>query len=287
MVQWLRSVGALRRSFSDLVARVGAAGARARRGGGPGRCRGRGAALGAGPPTPCSRRANRPPPRPSRAPTCRRPAAVDGNTGTRWGSAWSATPSGCASTSARPPPSARSSCAGRAPTPRLPDPDLARRHHLDRHLHHHHRHRRHRDARRHRLRPLRADVRHRPRHRLRLLAVGVPGLRHASAPPRRPGPVTAPPTRPRASRPPRHSESAGTPAAAAFDGNAGTRWSQRCSATRSGSGSTWARPQTICQVVLQWEARVRHGVPDPDLARRHHLDDHLLAPPPAPAAPRR
>ena len=44
-------------------------------------------------------------------------------------------------------------------------------------LHHHHRHRRHPDPHRHRHRPLRADERHRPRHRLRLLAVGVPGLR--------------------------------------------------------------------------------------------------------------
>ena len=40
---------------------------------------------------------------------------------------------------------------------------------------HHHRHRRHPDARRHRHRPLRPDVRHRTGHRVRLLAVGVPG----------------------------------------------------------------------------------------------------------------
>ena len=57
----------------------------------------------------------------------------------------------------------------------VPARDLGQRHHLDDDLHHHHRPRRRRDARRHRHRPVRADVRHRPGDRLRLLAVGVPG----------------------------------------------------------------------------------------------------------------
>ena len=61
---------------------------------------------------------------------------------------------------------------------RLPDRDVGQRHRLDHDLQHHHRDRRHADPRRHRHRPVRADVRHRPRHRLRLLAVGVPGVRH-------------------------------------------------------------------------------------------------------------
>ena len=61
---------------------------------------------------------------------------------------------------------------------RLPDPGLARRHDLDLHLLHHHRHRRHPDPERHRLRPLRPHVRHRPRHPVRLQPLGVPGLRH-------------------------------------------------------------------------------------------------------------
>ena len=45
------------------------------------------------------------------------------------------------------------------------------------------RHRRRADPPGDRHRPLRADERHRPRHRLRLLAVGVPGLRRDHAPP--------------------------------------------------------------------------------------------------------
>ena len=45
-------------------------------------------------------------------------------------------------------------------------------------LHHHDRYRRHADPQHHRHRPVRADVRHRARHRLRVLALRVPGLRH-------------------------------------------------------------------------------------------------------------
>ena len=60
---------------------------------------------------------------------------------------------------------------------RVPDPDVAGRHELDHDLLHHHRHRRHPDPERDRHRPLRPHVRHGPGHPVRLLAVGVPGLR--------------------------------------------------------------------------------------------------------------
>ena len=107
----------------------------------------------------------------------------------------------------------------------VPDPDLRpTATHLDDDLLHHHRHRRHPDPHRHRHRPLRADVRHRPRHRLRLLAVGVPGLRRAPAAApadlrhhqRRAGHARPPPRPPRTPAP---------PPSAAVDGNTGTRWS--------------------------------------------------------------
>ena len=60
-------------------------------------------------------------------------------------------------------------------------------------------------------------------HRLRLLAVGVPGLRHD----RRRAPAAAAPPTPRWTSPATASstENAGTPASAAVDGNTGTRWS--------------------------------------------------------------
>ncbi|CAG6394932.1 hypothetical protein SCOCK_30165 [Actinacidiphila cocklensis] len=72
----------------------------------------------------------------------------------------------------------------------LPDPDLARRHQLDHRLQHHDQHRRQPDHPGHRHRPLRPDERHRPHHAVRLLAVGVPGLRHLI--PRRPAVPAAP-----------------------------------------------------------------------------------------------
>ena len=125
--------------------------------------------------------------------------AVDGNAGTRWSSVVqrpAVDPRRPGLDARR---SARSSCSGRAPTAGVPDPDLARRH---------------RpgppiyttttgaggtaDPERHRHRPLRADVRHRPRQRLRLLAVGVQGLHRRrprpDSPRRRPDPPTRPGT---------------------------------------------------------------------------------------------
>ena len=55
----------------------------------------------------------------------------------------------------------------------LPDPDVDRRHELDHDLLHDHRHRRHTDPQRHRFRPLRPDLRHRPRNPVRRLHLGV------------------------------------------------------------------------------------------------------------------
>ena len=49
---------------------------------------------------------------------------------------------------------------------------------LDEHLLHHHRHRRRAEPHGLRHRPLHPHVRHRPRHPVRLLDLGVPGLRH-------------------------------------------------------------------------------------------------------------
>ena len=59
----------------------------------------------------------------------------------------------------------------------VPDPDVVRRHELDHDLLHDHRNRRHADPQRDRHRPVRPDVRHGARHPVRLLAVGIPGLR--------------------------------------------------------------------------------------------------------------
>ncbi len=101
-------------------------------------------------PAPCSRRVGRPPPRPPRTPAPPRRAAVDGNTGTRWSSAfsdpqWIQVDLGATATIDQvvlnwEPAYARV----------LPDPGLRQRHHLDQHLLHHHRDRRHADSGGHR-----------------------------------------------------------------------------------------------------------------------------------------
>ncbi|WP_342775102.1 discoidin domain-containing protein [Nonomuraea diastatica] len=57
-------------------------------------------------------------------------------------------------------------------------PGVARRGHLDHHPQHHQRQRVQADPERHRLRPVRAHVRHPACHRLRLQPLGVPGVRH-------------------------------------------------------------------------------------------------------------
>src|SRR5206468_9981192 len=60
----------------------------------------------------------------------------------------------------------------------LPDPDVPRRDELDDDLLHDDWHWRSSDAERLRQRALRADVRDAASHAIRLLAVGIPGLRH-------------------------------------------------------------------------------------------------------------
>ncbi|CAG7608108.1 hypothetical protein SBRY_11109 [Actinacidiphila bryophytorum] len=59
----------------------------------------------------------------------------------------------------------------------LPDPDLRQRHELDHRLQHDHGHGRQPDDRRQRQRPLCARLRHAARHRLRIFAVRIPGVR--------------------------------------------------------------------------------------------------------------
>ena len=143
---------------------------------------------------------------------------------------------------------------------------------LDHHLLHHHRHRRRADAQRHRHRPVRADERHRPGHRVRLLAVGVPGVSARSAPADAAAPPTPrwtarpPPRRPRTPARPRPPRSTATPAPAG----------RARSATRSGSRSTSARTPTDLPGRAELGGGLRHGVPDPGLGRRHHVDHDLL-----------
>ena len=118
---------------------------------------------------------------------------------------------------------------------------------------------------------------------LRLLAVGVPGVRHDRRRPalrhrqRGAGPAghrLLHRERRHAGRAPR---STATPAPAG----------PARSATRSGSRSTSAPPQPICQVVLTLGGRVRDRVPDPGRRRRRPPGRPSTRPPPAPAAPRR
>ena len=72
---------------------------------------------------------------------------------------------------------------------RVPDPGLAGRRQLDDDLLDHHRPGLQGDADRRRHRPVRADVRHRQGDDVRLLAVGVPGVRHRRQPGRAAGPA--------------------------------------------------------------------------------------------------
>ena len=63
-------------------------------------------------------------------------------------------------------------------------------------------------------------------------------------------------------------ENAGTPASAAVDGNTGTRWSQRVQRSTVDPGRP-RRDRHHHPGRPQLGGRVRHGVPDPDLRRRH------------------
>ena len=152
-------------------------------------------------------------------------AAVDGNAGTRWSSAFS-DPQWIQVDLGATPRSTRSSSSGRRPYAtafqiqvsadgRRPGPSIYRTTTGDR---------RHPDPRGHRQRPLRAGERHRPRHRLRLLALGVPGLRHDRR--RRPRPATAAGTPISEFRTVAASSwEGGNAPAAALDGRTNTRWS--------------------------------------------------------------
>ena len=115
---------------------------------------------------------------------------------------------------------------------------------------HHHRHRRHPDPQRLRHRPVHPHVRNRPRHPVRLLAVGVPGLRPTGG-----GGGTCGTTNVALNKTATASstENAGVPGSNAVDGNTGTRWSSAFSDPQwleVDLGST----QSICKVVLDWEA---------------------------------
>ncbi len=70
-------------------------------------------------------------------------------------------------------------------------------------------------------------------------------------------------------------ENAGTPASAAVDGNTGTRWSSAFSDPQWLAGRP-RRQRTRRTGRAQLGGRLRHGVPDPDLQRRHQLDLDLL-----------
>ena len=125
-------------------------------------------------------------------------AAVDGNTGTRWSSAfsdpqWLEVDLGSSATISQVVLHWETAYATAFQIQTSPDgtnwtTDLL----------HHHRHRRHPDAERHRHRPLRPDVRHRPGHPVRATACG--SSRSTARP--APGRPATPPTPPSTTRPP-------------------------------------------------------------------------------------
>ncbi len=121
---------------------------------------------------------------------------------------------------------------------------------LDHDLQHDHRYRRRPDAQRERLRPVRADERHRAGHRRTATRSGSSRSTARSATTSTCGTANAAQGRPATAS---STENATFPASAAVDGNTGTRWS-----------SAFADPQwlqvdlgssaTVCQVILNWEA---------------------------------
>ena len=142
-----------------------------------------------------------------------------------------------------------------------------------------HRRRRHRRPRGHRHRPLHPDERHGrapPRTATRCGSSRVNGTPSGGG--------RRAPCCPRATRPPRRRPR--TPAlgpANAVDGNTGTRWSSAFSDPQwiqVDLGATHA----ISRVVLNWEAAYGAGVPDPDLAPTAPRGRRSTRPPPAPAA---
>ena len=140
---------------------------------------------------------------------------------------------------------------------------------------------------RHRHRPLRPDVRHRARHRATATRCGssrssatlggpTGQLRHRPTP-RWASPATASST-----------ENAGTPAVGRRRRQHRHPLVQRRSATRSGSRSTSARtPADLPGRRCNWEAAYAQGVPDPGLRPTAPPGPRSTPPPPAPAASRR
>jgi hypothetical protein len=218
------------------------------------------------PPSPCSRRASRPPPRRPRTPApppATRPTATPAPAGRPR----SAIHSGSRSTSAPPPHQPGGPQLGGRLRHGVPDPDLDERHHLDQHLLHHHGHRRRADAQHLRLRPVRADERH-----ARATAYGYSLWEFQVYGDTAPPAAAAPPTPPRASRPPPRRPRTPARRRRRVDGNAGTRWSS------AASDPQWiqvdlgvARHRVPGRAAVG--GRVRHGVPDPGLRERAHVDE--------------
>ena len=141
-----------------------------------------------------------------------------------------------------------------------------------------------------RHRPLRPAARHQARHRLRLLAVRVPGLRHR----RRDDDPAADrrdlqrPTTSRRARPrPRRAIEGGNTAALAVDGNAGTRFASSFADNQTWQVDLGSEPEPL-QRHDQLGGRVRQGVRRPRLRHRHrHVHARSPRSPTAPAAPSR
>ena len=198
-------------------------------------------------------------------------AAVDGNLGTRWSSAFSrpaVDPGRPRRVRADQP--RRAELGGRV-RHRVPDPDLDQRHHLD-----------HRATPRPpapaACRPSRS-----PAPAATCGSTAPPGpprtatrcgsSRCTATPAARP--AAAPPTPPRAGRPPpRPPRTPATPASAAVDGNTGTRWSS------AAGDPQWLQvdlgaSQSICGVTLSWEAAYATAFQIQISAERQHLDHRL------------
>ncbi len=175
--------------------------------------------------------------------------AVDGNTGTRWSSAFSDPAVAGSRPRLQPVDLPGQPELGERLRHRVPDSDLHRQHQLDHDLLDHQRDRRHPDAERHRHRPLHPDVRDGPGHpvRLRLWEFGVYGTSSGGSGSCGTTNLALNKTTTASSL-----ESAAFPAAAATDGNTGTRWSSGF------SDPQWLEVdlgsvQSICQVSLDWE----------------------------------
>ena len=181
-------------------------------------------------------------------------AAVDGNTGTRWSSAfsdpqWIQVDLGSAQAISQVVLNWEAAY-GRAFTP-----ISGQRHRLDHDPHHHHRHRRRADHPGDRHRPLRPAQRHRPRHAYGYSLWEFQIYGTTTTPDPACGTSNAAQGRPATAS---STENAATPGSAAVDGNTGTRWASAF------SDPQWLQVDLgastgICQVVLNWEAAYASG----------------------------